>query len=446
MKNRMTIQAKVRGGLLLLGMLLLVGSGSALATPNFMTDYGDQLPWYSAEINAMGGTGAAMYRGGISNIYNPAFLTLETARRVDAGLALDQSSEDRFQPLFDSFDSYVTDVAIAANRNHYWNTGFGFAARVLEGRVPATVGVSLTDRYPFSYKFSEVLRSPYIHNVATERDHILEDRLYEISGTLRQLSVGMGFELNERFSAGLAVHYAFGTRSVVTSVSDEHILLGEEDGSYRTDEEFDLSGVNTTVGLRAQLNERVVVGLAWESQLKVDGDIATSSYVAATGLDTTMTREGDLRYPNVYRAGLTFMPRTDPRTTFSIEVEYKPFEEMADSRYPGYDNPRNLADVTDVRVGLEHLFQNGMPIRFGFRYVDSYLDREISTGVFSAGVGVPAGPGMMSASLELSKLNGLQEHIFGYPGDYLGDAYVTDDIATVEDTRFRVGVGYSVQF
>ncbi len=446
MKNRMTNEAKVRGGLLLLGLLLLVGAGTAQATPTFMTEYGDQMPWYSAEINAMGGTGTALYRGGFSALYNPAFLAKEAGKRLDAGLALDQSAEDRFQPLYDTFESYVTDVAIAANRNHYWNTGFAFAARVLDGEMPATVGVSLTDRYPFSYKFTEALRSPFIHNDAAERDHILEDRLYEITGTLRMLSLGVGVDINERVSAGVAVNYAFGTRTTTASVSDEHILLGEDDESYRNEEEFELTGVNTTVGLRLQLNERVEVGLAWESQLKVDGDITATSYTAATDFDTTATTQGDYRYPNAYRAGLTFMPRTDPRTTFSVEVEYKPFEEMADSRYPGYDNPRNLADVTDVRVGLEHLFHNGMPIRFGFRYIDTYLDREVSTSAFSAGVGMPVAGGMVSASVELSKLTGYEAHIFGYPGDYHGEAYITEPYATVEDTRFRVGAGYSLQF
>ncbi len=106
-----------------LGLVAVFGMATpALAGPQIMSAYGDQLPWYGAEINAMGGTGTAVYRGGLSNIFNPALLMDEKGYRLDAGVMLDQEHEDRFQPLFDSFDSWVVDAAIAANRNHYWQT------------------------------------------------------------------------------------------------------------------------------------------------------------------------------------------------------------------------------------------------------------------------------------------------------------------------------------
>ena len=447
MSTRMTSGTTARGGLVFLGLLAMIAAACpAAAAPQIMSDYGDQMPWYSTEINAMGGTGAALYRGGISNILNPAFLAEETSYRLDLGLSLDQEAEDRFQPLFDSFDNYVADAAIASNRQQYWQTGFGFAARVLQERFPMTVAVSLTDRYPFGYTFDEELRSPFIHNDPTERDQILEDRVYEVSGTLRDLSLGVGLDLGERFSLGAAMHYAFGTRKVVARVRDQHIPLGEDDRSYRNETEFDLSGVNWTLGLRGQLNERVEVGIAWESQLSADGTFSDSRHTATPDTTIMSEYEGYYRYPNSYRAGLTFRPRTDPRTTFSLEVEYKPWSEMADSEHPGYDNPRNLADVTDVRVGLEHLFYNGMPLRFGFRYLESYADKEASASVFSAGLGMPFGDGMFSFSLELSKITSIQDHIFGYPDDYLGDAYLADPQARVEDTRFRLGAGYKLNF
>ena len=452
MNQRMINRTTARGSLVFLGLVAMLAVGApAGATPQIMSDYGDQLPWYSAEINAMGGTGAAIYRGGISNILNPAFLVMEQSSRLDVGFSLDQTTEDRFQPLFDSFDNYVTDAAIASNRQHYWQTGFGYATRVMEDYFPMSVALSLTDRYPFGYSFEEELRSPYIHNDSSQRDQTLETRLHEVTGTLRNLSLGTGLDLNENFSVGVAVHYAFGTRKEVNSVrdglySDDDPLLGPDE-SYRTESEFDLSGVNWTLGLRGKINERVEFGLAWETQLTADGTFSHNSHTATP--DTTIIAldyDSHYRYPNIYRAGFTFRPQTDPRTTFSIELEYKPWSEMVDSENPGYDNLQNLADVSDVRIGLEHLFYNGMPIRFGFRYIDTYSDSNASTSVFSAGVGVPFKAGMFSASLELSKVSSIQDHLFDYPGSYWGDAYLTDPQALVEDTRFRAGVGYKVNF
>jgi hypothetical protein len=454
MSKQMNNSTAARRALAALGLLVVLCAGApALASPALMSAYGDQLPWYGSEINAMGGTGAALYRGGLSNILNPAFLAQEKGRRLDAGLSLDQTTEDRFQPLFDTFDNYVTDAAIASNRQHYWQTGFGLAARLGEGgRLPVTVAVSLTDRYPFGYTFEEELRSPSLSPSPAERDQILEQRLYEVTGTLRNLSLGAAVDLNDVFSAGVAMHYAFGTRKQVESVRDKQIPLGQDDESYNYTTEYDLSGVNWTLGLRAKVSDRIEVGVAWETQLTADGTFK-QDFLRATP-DTNIvpfdSYRGEFRYPNAYRAGLTFKPQTDPRTTFSLEVEYKPWSEMLDSQNRseavGYNNPIDLADVTDVRVGLEHMFYNGMPLRFGFRFIDAYADKEASTSVFSAGVGMPFGGGMISASLELSKLTNIQEHVFGYPDDYLDDAYATDPEARVEDTRFRVGAGYMVNF
>ena len=106
----------------LIGLAL---AGPAGAGPQMTTKYGDQFSWYGAESAAMGGTGAALYRGGLSNVFNPAFLVVETGKRVDGGIVLNQEHEDRFQPLFDSFDSWVADAAIASNRSHSFQSDFG---------------------------------------------------------------------------------------------------------------------------------------------------------------------------------------------------------------------------------------------------------------------------------------------------------------------------------
>ena len=425
---------------------LLACASPAVAVPQIMSDYGDQFAWHGAEINGMGGTGAAMYRGGLSNIFNPAFLTDEESVRIDVGFSLDQEHEDRFVPLFDSFDSYVTDAAIASNRSHFWQSGFGFAQRLNSTGNPVTIGLSLTDRYPYQYNFYEEVRNPAFYPVE-DRDYVLEEREFEVSGTMRNLSLGAGVELHERFSVGATVNYAFGKRKEITSLSDNW----EEDGSYRIEEEMDLDGLNFTLGLKGSLNDRVDFGFAWESQLYAEGSTSGESHYADP--DSVFTSvslaldETYLRYPNIFRGGLTFRPRTDPKTVFTMELEYIPWHEMADSRFPGYDNPRNLDDTRDVRIGLEHTFYSGMPLRFGFRHANTYLDRDASASLFTAGTGIPYGQGMFSVSVELGKVTSIQEHIFPFdPSDEFGDAYLADPQARVEDTRFRVGVGYSLSF
>ena len=426
-------------GVLLALVILLVAVPQVGAVPQIMTEYGDQMAWRDAEINAMGGTGTALYRGGMSNIFNPAFLIEEKNSRLDLGFSLDQEHEDRFVPLFDGFESFVTDVAISSNRQHYFQTGFGVAGRILDGDFPLSVGVSLADRYPYSYTFDEEVRNPS-SATGNDRDRVIQERQRKVTGTLRNLSLGAGLDLFEGLSFGAAVHYAFGTRTEVRTVRDYQ----DDSLSYSERDEFQMDGVNFTLGLRGIITERVEVGFAWESQLSATGDFTTTQ---TDDLGQPISPfEAEYRYPNVYRAGLTFRPRTDPRTVFSIEGEYKPWSELQDSLNPVTVEADELEDVVDIRIGLQHTFYNGMPLRFGFRYFDSYADEEANASVFSAGVGVPVGNGLLSASMELSKITSIQDHQFPYPDEFLGPQFEADPQARVADTRFRIGVGYKLEF
>jgi len=409
------------------------------AVPQLMTEYGDQMPWLTGDINAMGNTGTALYRGGMSNIYNPAFLIKEDGNQLDLGLALDQQHEDRFLPLFDGFEAYVTDVAIASNRHHYFSSGFAYSGRLLKGDFPLSVGVSLADRYPYTYTFEEEVRNPDSAN-NIDRDKIIQERKRAVTGTLRNLSLGAGVELFDRIGLGAAVHYAFGTRSETNTVRD----YDDADNSYSITDDFDMDGVNFTVGLSGAVSERVEIGLAWESQLSATGNFTTTDM--DTDGEPIAPFDAEYRYPNAYRAGLTFRPQTDPRTVFSLEGEYKPWSEFQSTGTDRTEDGDKLEDVLDFRAGLEHTFYNGMPLRFGFRYYDSYADKEANASVFSAGVGAPFGNGMFSVSLELSKITSVLDHQFPYPDDFLGDQYEADPQSRVEDTRFRIGIGYKVGF
>ena len=108
-----------------------------------------------------GGTGAAVDRGGFNTALNPANLSAASGWRIDGGLVMAQEHEDRFQPLWDSFGSFVVDTAIASNRNHYFDTGFA-ASKGFGDRFGG--GVSLTTRYDFTYDFAEEVR----HHVLKE--------------------------------------------------------------------------------------------------------------------------------------------------------------------------------------------------------------------------------------------------------------------------------------
>ncbi len=446
MSKRISINA-MTGAMAALALLgLMVSAVPSGAVPQIMAEYGDQMAWRGADINAMGGTGVALYRGGLSNIFNPAMLTGGPADgRLDVSLSLDQEHEDRFQPLFDNFNSWTADAAIASNREHYWQTGFAIAGSPLGEKTPIRVGLSLVDRYPFQYTFREELRDPisYINQPdGLNRDQIIELREREVRGTLRTLSLGVGADVDDEIAIGMAVHYAFGVRKETNTVRD----YVTEPNSYTDETEYDMDGINFSLGVRGKISDRVELGVAWESQLYTTGDYSNSHYNVGTDLTTESNWGGYIRYPNIFRAGLTFMPQTDPRTIFTMEMEFMAWSELADSENPGFDNPQNLQDTMDVRIGLEHTFYNGMPLRFGFRHYDSYSNRESAASIFSTGSAFAVGRGEVSVSLELGKITSILPHQFPYPDEYHSYFFETDPDARVDDTRFRIGVGYTQNF
>ncbi len=350
-------------------------------------------------------------------------------------MPLDHEDEDRYQQLFDTFNNSVGDVVIASNRHDYWGGGFALAGRVLDGDTPIAMSLSLADRYDFSYVFEEEIRDP--DSGSSPRDQILEDRSYEVKGVLRDLSLGVATEVLPGYSLGFGLNYAFGSRDEIWS----RRYYDTPDSSYVRTTQWDPSGFNATVGLRIRVSERLDIGAAYETPLSADGD-------QAAGYDDELsaTESAEVRYPGEYRVGIAFRPRNTPRTTIAAEIAYREWSVLEDDRAP---EDGDLEDVLDVRLGVEHTFTNAMRMLFGFRHYDSYADPETGASVFTGGVHAPVGAGALVVSLELSKLTTRdQPHIFPYPDGVngFGDPMYGEPTARVEDTRLRLGLGYSRSF
>jgi hypothetical protein len=447
MTNRQThtLEASMKRLTVWTCLLVLAVAGPAWSVPQINTEYGDQMPWLNSDINAMASTGAALNRGAMSNIFNPAFLAAGASNRLDAGLMISSEHEDRFQPLYDTFDNVVTDVSIASNRNTYWGGSFGLALHDSAAGVPITLALSLANRYPYSYTFEEEVRDPFFGS--NPRDSIIEERTRKVTGGLRALSLGVGADLMDWLLIGGAVHYNFGTR---TEEINQRFYTGDQDGLSSKFEQ-DMTGVNFTVGLGAKISERLEIGVAYENPLKASGTWNLSHYEQYDDENNNVSMEDSFtdsyyRYAEIFRGGFTFYPQTDPRTVFTADLEYVPWNKFEQNLGQGSEvapevEEANLNKVYDVRIGLEHTFYNGVPLRFGFRHFTAYSDKEAHATIFTGGTGVPLGSGLIGVSLELRKITRYQEHQFDYP-----EGYYTDPDARVEDTRFRVGVSYTVNW
>ncbi len=432
--ERLAIAALIAG---LLPALLCL---PAVAVPQIETYLGGQSPWYSAELNAQGNTGAAIGRGGFSNILNPAGLAWAAGWRMDVGAFLVRHEEDRFMPVFDTFETRVTDMVIASNQKS-WLGGSLAAAMPLDVVSDAlrggVVGFSLVERYPFRYLFEEEIRDP--SPFSSPRDRILSQRRYEVTGVLRTASLGLaGALLDDRLAAGASLHYAFGGRDERRLVRDNDLRDGDQ--SFDERHEWEPTGLHATFGVQGRLSDRLTLGLAYETRLEVDGDGLTVRYAADMDELAQESFAHALRYPAYWRGGMAFYPRSDPRTIFTADVVYADWSQTEGSRLAA-TGLTMLQEVFDVRLGVEHIFYNQARLRFGFRRYDSYGDRDGGNSVFSAGAGWPWADGQLSVSLELNKLQSVLPHIFEYPS-----GYYAEDVTRVDDRRLRLGFSWSRSF
>ena len=418
-----------RAGVLLALVLLLAGAGSAVAGQVPDVRYGQAESFLHPEIDGMGGTGTAVFHGGFATVTNPALLSAAAGWRVDGGAALSQDHEDRFQPLYDSFNSYVTDTAIASNRHHFFDSGFA-VARSLGG--PFAMGASLTTAYAYDYEFGEELRDP--DSFADPRDRILEERVWKLDGSLRDAAAGLSWQVGPHVALGAAFHYVFGT---IDDDRDRRFFLSPED-SYSDHASWDADGIRATYGVLIDAGTRLDLRFAVTTPMDVSGDVTTISATASPDTVVGSVVGRKVRYPKQFRAGLAYYPRSRPRTVFAADVVWTEWSELADDAAP---DQRPLEDTMDVRLGVRHTFYNGVPVTFGFRRVDSYADNAAGTSMFTGGVGIPYQQGMFSVDVELSKVTSVQEHVFPYPA-----GYSTAPTARVESTRFRVSAGFRYQF
>lgn len=407
----------------------LLGASSAPATTVLNTGYGAAENWISAGINAMGATGVALDRGGFGAVFNPATLAWAGDWRVDAGLSLAEEHEDRFQPLFDSFGSFVTDTAIASKRSHRFGTGFAVSRRLNDD---VGMGLSLTTRYGFGYDFDEEIRDP--DSFSDPRDRILEQRAVEIDGNLHDLGLGLGWWLHDRVRLGAALHYVFGTP---TFEMRDRFFQDPED-SYVSRSEWEADGVSGTFGLSWTVSERLELGASYDLGFDVAGDRTTSLTTGDPAATTAAVERVTVNYPKRARAGFALHPRSEPRTVFAGELVWTEWSTLTDSSMPGMGK---LEDTVDWRVGVEHTFYNGVPLRFGFRHLEHYADPEPTTSLFSAGIGMPWQGGMIDVGTELGKVTSDQAHWFDYPADF-----AVEPTSRVEETLFRLGATFTYRF
>lgn len=373
--------------------ILLLTPAASVASTYLDSFYGTPVDGGNARALAMGAVGVSMPNGSASVLHNPALLTAHADGWVlDFQVGIHQVNEDRLVPLFDSFDSIINKTAFAVNRNLY---GFGEGGLVvrLPGERNIVVGTGIYERYDAEYDYFEEVRDPDPNSLV--RDTILQFNELRFDGQLRSWSTGLGTELIEGVDIGVTVHRYFGEFDRLARVAPT-----DANATYAR---FlrELSGWGWTVGAQVDATSRISLGASFEAPVRVEGSHSTTAGLSGAGsADPDAPAAGDyaIEYPGVVNLGFTYRPQNELATTVSFQATHRMWEDLEDTYQ---DEVARLAaeaaggdpitvqrhDTWDFRMGVEHVFYNGTPLRFGFRWIGSYLDEEVYRTVFSAGVG-----------------------------------------------------------
>jgi hypothetical protein len=404
---------------------LLASVGTARSDSFLDRPWGTPAAGLSARSRGMGGTGVASDNGSFSLADNPAALLLGSGSRAQLAGGAIRATEDRYVPLFDTFDSFVDEAAIAINDHSYasvagggvWDPGRWHGLRLSAG---------VLERLDPRYDYYDERRT------TATTDQIVSERFIRTQGLLRTASLGAMVPVVPRVGVGVAYHRWFGT------LDDRDALVPRAPGvsGKVTELSRDLSGNSFTLGAAWRANERVDLGLAYETAPSLHDDYTQVEDDSVVSLPQSSV---DVRLPARLLMGVTYRPRNSFRTTFALDAVYTPWTDLEDPLQAGAP----VFDTWDVRFGLEHVYYNALPGRIGFRYTQAYRLEEADRATFTLGLGYRPGRFALDLSGELGKRTSRQEPL--WPRAEQGPAVGTGR-DRVEDTVIRVMLGADFTF
>jgi hypothetical protein len=421
-------------------LLALVQAPAAGATTFLDTSFGTPVGGTSARSLALGSTGVSLHTGSEALFFNPAVLVPEAKYgEIDLTIGATQATEDRLVPLYDSFMSFVDETAVAVNRNVYGNVSGGGIWR-LPAETPMAIGVGVFERFDFDYDYFEEFRDPDVDS--DPRDRLIQEREWIVDGRLWTTSAGYAAEVWNRLQFGGALHRWSGDVQRDVAVNDF------DTGRHRIDTvKQELEGWGWTVGGWGRVTDRLDLGASFEGPVTLDGSrtvIVTSGAVGQSDSIATTGAPAEVDYPAVLRLGGTYHPRNVLRTTFTLEVERRFWEQLDVPVIGAVGDTVAVRDTWDFRMGLEHVFYNNLPVRFGFRYLENYADPESERSIFSAGIGYRVGGFELDVTGLYHRQTSRQDFLFdpSYGTMFL----VPGAQERVEDTVLELMLGASRRF
>ncbi|MFN8176970.1 MAG: outer membrane protein transport protein [bacterium] len=365
----------------------LLSATSAAALTFFDLTTGDEALLPDARAVAMGRTRAAEGTGAFSGATNPALLAQVGGTVAALGGSVLKLKETRSTPAYDSFDAFLVESIYALNDEYQSEGAVGVASSFVVQGVRAGAGLSFAPLRDFQYDYSEEVRD---NNAFTQpRDKLLAMNEVHSEGLLNAWSLAAGASPIEPLDLGATLQLVHGRHDLFART--RFVQAGTEDLT-RLDVSS-LDGHRWLLGSAWRPRPAITTALVWASAWKLEGDFAREGNPANLGFvgdaaSGPASGTAAMRYPQQVTLGVAWQPRAKLRTTIRVDADWAQWSAFRDDLRVGGE----LADVWEARLGIEHVFYNGFPLRVGIRYAPSPLDEEVATTAFTFGGGLDVGP------------------------------------------------------
>ncbi|MEA3286635.1 MAG: hypothetical protein U9Q77_04595 [Candidatus Marinimicrobia bacterium] len=346
---------------------------------------------YDARSSSMGLSRTALDQGAWSVTGNPAHLASSNGLNLSISLLLKQINETRSIPAIDQFNDVVTKNVYAANNNT--NSHYAFA--VDYGFEKFAIAYAWAPVHDFSYAYSEEIRNSFSSSYYN-RDLIAGYHTYEMNGqiyghylgfasTFKGLSMGVGL-----------VNYAAKDLSILKAVSVlsvDDALASDTSYSHLSSYSIDEAGMGFNIGLTYNITPHTALHYVFDKagDLSIDTDglipFADSTKRYPEYLQSDSSLVYTISTPAVHRMGISFSPGQKQKTIASFEMEFHAGQSIS------YSDSMNGTDSFDYQldnyavfhVGLEHWASPTLPLRIGFSYEESPIDKALSVTRFTVG-------------------------------------------------------------
>ncbi len=373
-----------------------VPSASALTFLDLATGDEGLLP--DARSIAMGRTRVSEATGAFTGRSNPALLSRLEQGVVSLGGGVLKMEESRAIPAFNSFDGFLVESIYAYNDHYQWEQGFGAASVLDLNGIAVGVGASWSPVRDYQYDYTEELRD---NNPFTRpRDKLIALNEVQSDGILGAFNLAAGATIHSMVDVGFGLEFLRGHQDVLMRLR----LIQEEVDERSVLNANGLSGERAILGIALHPNHIVALAATWTSGVDLTGkflrlgDMSRLSFLGAPPSSGLGAGSLEVTYPQEVRVGATYRPRARLQTTIRMDLAWTEWSEFKNPLF-GVDG---LDNVWDVRVGIEHVFYNGVPARFGFRFAPSPVDDEVATTAFTFGGGFDYGPLRADVAFEVA--------------------------------------------